>query len=392
MDSILFFLKNLWGRVSGFILVALSIAASLAFAEFSARHFLYERFAPPNGKRFVSVMIGDSIAPENPIERRPYFLYINRPGYVSKGIAQHNQFGYRGREVHQQKPKGTIRILAIGGSTTYGYLLNSPEQAWPAQLEKILSAKFTGVNIEVINAGLPGGLSSESLISYLFRDRYFEPDIVVIHNGGNDGAPLFYADYQPDYSSFRKWDPVSVQVRPMEGYLLKHFFLARWIYSVWLNDQTLSSYIPQPPQWPSKAEIKENIGKNQAIGYERYLELLVQQIWQDGAEPILFPFYLADKSVYKQLPNDARYVEPIHDMNEKAIEGNLNVMKKTALKYGVPYIELPKGSIPDRFFFDHCHLKEQGEEIKANFVAEKLLPMIERILAMRRMTRLSGNN
>jgi lysophospholipase L1-like esterase len=381
MNFILNFYNKIRGHLAGFLLVVFSIAISIAFAEFSAQYFLYERFSPSNGKRIVSIMVGDSIAPDNPIERRPYFLYVNRPGYTSKDAVQHNQFGYRGPEISQKKPKGTIRILAIGASTTYGYMLDSPAQAWPAQLEKILSKSFSDKKIEVINAGLPGGLSSESLISYLFRDRYFEPDIVVIHNGGNDAAPLFYADYQPDYSSFRKWDPIGVQVRPAEGYLLKRSFLVRWIYSVWLNDQNLASYIPQPPQWPSNSEMKINIEKNQPIGYERYLELLVQQIQRDGAQAVLFPFYLADKSVYKELPKEARYVESIHDLDEKAINKNIATMKLIGKKYEAPYIELSKGSIPNGFFFDHCHLKEDGETIKASFVAEKLTPLVTRLNA-----------
>jgi lysophospholipase L1-like esterase len=359
--------------------LAASVAISVAISEFAARYALYEKYAPVNGKKIVSLMIGDSIAPDSPIERRPYFLYINRPGFMVRGVEQHNQYGHRGPEVTHHKPKGTIRVLAIGASTTYGYMLDSPAQAWPAQLEKILRKRFPSLNVEVINAGLPGGLSSEALIAYLFRDRYFEPDIVVVHNGGNDAAPLFYADYRPDYSSFRKWDPVGVQVRPVEGYLLRNSFLVRWFYSVWLNDQTLSSYIPQPPQWPSTEEINANILKNQPVGYERYLDLLVQQIKRDGAQPVLFPFYLADKSVYRELPKEARYVEPIHDLDEIAINKNISAMKLIAKNNDVPFIELGKGSIPNKYFFDHCHLKEEGEAIKANFVAERISPMIDRI-------------
>lgn len=379
MNLLLKIFEKIRIRVAAFFLLTASIAISVAVSEFAARHVLYEKYAPVNGKKIVSLMIGDSIAPDNPIERRPYFLYINRPGFMAHGAEQHNQYGHRGPEVNQHKPKGSIRVLAIGASTTYGYMLDSSAQAWPAQLEKILQKKFPGSNVEVINAGLPGGLSSEALTAYLFRDRYFESDIVVVHNGGNDAAPLFYTDYQPDYSSFRKWDPIGVQVRPVEGYLLRHSFLVRWIYSVWLNDQTLSNYIPQPPQWPSKEEIKANIQKNQPVGYERYLDLLVQQIKQDGAQPVLFPFYLADKSVYRELPKEARYVESIHELDEIAINKNISVMKLVAKKHEVPFIELGRGSIPNKYFFDHCHLKEEGEAIKANFVAERIAPMIARI-------------
>lgn len=376
MGEFLGFFRKIKGQVAAYFLLIVSIAVSVAMSEFAARKFLYEEYAPVNGKKIVSLMIGESIYPDNPIERRPYFLYVNRPGFEAHGVVQHNQYGYRGRDVNKEKEKGTIRILALGASTTYGYMLDSPAQAWPAQLEKILKKKFPGSNIEVINGGLPGALSSETLTAYLFRDRYFEPDIVVIHNGGNDAAPLFYADYQPDYSSFRKWDPVSVQVRPQEGQLLRNSFLVRWFYSVWLNDQTLSSYIPQPPQWPSKDEIKANIEKNQPVGYERYLDLLVQQIKRDGARPVLFPFYLAEKSVYKELPKEARYVEEIHELDEMAINKNISAMRLVAKNNGVPFIELSKGSIPNQYFFDHCHLKEGGEAIKANFVAEQIVPII----------------
>ncbi len=66
----------------------------------------------------------------------------------------HQQAGTRGPEIPKRKPFGEIRILVLGGSSTFNS--NSERgQTWPALLEKRLLQKF-GSGIRVMNAGTPG--------------------------------------------------------------------------------------------------------------------------------------------------------------------------------------------------------------------------------------------
>src|SRR6202008_4755542 len=66
----------------------------------------------------------------------PYVNYIPSPGFP-----EHNSLGYRGPEIEIPNPPGVYRIVSLGGSTTYGSA-TKPEDAYPAQLQKILRDEY----------------------------------------------------------------------------------------------------------------------------------------------------------------------------------------------------------------------------------------------------------
>ncbi len=74
-------------------------------------------------------------------------------------------------------------ILFFGDSLTAGYGL-SPEEAFPAQVEKLLTQK--GAKVKVVNAGLSGETTAGGLarIDWILRQPI---DIFVLELGGNDG-------------------------------------------------------------------------------------------------------------------------------------------------------------------------------------------------------------
>ncbi|MGH7785242.1 MAG: SGNH/GDSL hydrolase family protein [Candidatus Binatia bacterium] len=79
---------------------------------------------------------------------------------------------------------GTVRILCLGDSNTYGLYL-APEHAWPSQLQRLLDARTPG-RYQVINLGFPGTPSSrivENLPTFLMQ---FQPDLVIMLVGVND--------------------------------------------------------------------------------------------------------------------------------------------------------------------------------------------------------------
>jgi len=56
-----------------------------------------------------------------------------------------NGLGFRGNEFTVKKPKGVIRIIALGGSTTLGLGSRDP-YTYPAQLERLLLDSGLGKN------------------------------------------------------------------------------------------------------------------------------------------------------------------------------------------------------------------------------------------------------
>lgn len=97
-----------------------------------------------------------------------------------------NSLGYRGPEIAIPKPTDTYRIVAVGGSTTYGLFLDLWQLAYPRQLEEMLQRDYGYDQVEVINAGVPQYSTWESAVNMLLRIPDLEPDLVIIYHGIND--------------------------------------------------------------------------------------------------------------------------------------------------------------------------------------------------------------
>lgn len=103
-----------------------------------------------------------------------------------------NNIGLRGLdEVAIGKPVGSLRVVSMGGSSTFGYHARD-EHTYPALLEAKLSASLDH-EIEVINAGVPSYLTDN--IHALFEKELaaYEPDIVTIYSAYNDATSILEA-------------------------------------------------------------------------------------------------------------------------------------------------------------------------------------------------------
>jgi GDSL-like lipase/acylhydrolase family protein len=90
-----------------------------------------------------------------------------------------NAFGLRGAEVPTGKTPGLRRVLALGDSFTFGDAVEA-EEAWPAQLERLLNGGASPGRWHVVNAGIPGhGTGQQLLLSRLLEERV-RPDVVVL--------------------------------------------------------------------------------------------------------------------------------------------------------------------------------------------------------------------
>jgi len=73
----------------------------------------------------------------------------------------HNDYGFRGPPFDLDKPPNTLRVVILGGSTAYGTQVADHETG-AVRLEELLRERASGVNVEVLNAGLPGWTSLET--------------------------------------------------------------------------------------------------------------------------------------------------------------------------------------------------------------------------------------
>ena len=142
------------------------------------------------------------LRPPNPNRQ----IFESHPHLVVHGIANatatiqgttisHNSQGFRGPEISEKKGDKR-RIMAIGGSTTYGVSV-SDKYTWTAFLQRELGEK-----VEVINAGIPAASTVEHIHLMATIVPEIKPDIILLHIGLNDMRNMHARGLKPDYSNF----------------------------------------------------------------------------------------------------------------------------------------------------------------------------------------------
>ncbi len=122
------------------------------------------------------------------ISEDPEIGHEHRPGTAAHlmGVdVSINATGQRDRAFDSPKPEGTVRILMLGDSLTFGWGVPQ-EQTVAKRLEARLNAGDRSVRYEVVNAGVGNynaGMSSRWMRA---RGMALEPDFVVFNFSFND--------------------------------------------------------------------------------------------------------------------------------------------------------------------------------------------------------------
>lgn len=114
----------------------------------------------------------------------PMSLYRNLPSQRSDCF-RINRHGFRGPELEPESPS-KVRVILLGGSTTFGTGLDEDSQTIAAHLEALLS------NTEVVNAGVVGYQSGQELAHYVKDLADLRPDTVIALNGWNDFSQILH--------------------------------------------------------------------------------------------------------------------------------------------------------------------------------------------------------
>jgi acyl-CoA thioesterase-1 len=84
----------------------------------------------------------------------------------------------------QHKP---VKIVTIGGSSTAGAAAQSPLQSYPERLEETLVERFPGVEITVVNKGVPRQTAQE-MVDRFAKDVVAEDPVLAIWETGTTDA------------------------------------------------------------------------------------------------------------------------------------------------------------------------------------------------------------
>lgn len=129
---------------------------------------------------------------------RPLTKWLEVEGN-KKALVTINSLGFRSHEIDRIKPADAFRIVCVGGSVVYDTRVGLND-SWPMRLRAELQKKFPERTIEIINAGMPGRTSADTVVNLALRVLPLSPDVVIVQHGVNDQKPNTYPDFQPDYS------------------------------------------------------------------------------------------------------------------------------------------------------------------------------------------------
>lgn len=96
---------------------------------------------------------------------------------------------------------GPLSIVAIGSSSTVGIGATGPEQTYPNQLQAALGARFSNVEIRVVNRGVSGQDAPEEVARLSSDVIALHPDLVIWQVGTN--AVLRRDDLSTDGEALR---------------------------------------------------------------------------------------------------------------------------------------------------------------------------------------------
>lgn len=299
----------------------------------------------------------------------PRLPYVPTPGYPS-----HESHGFRGREVEVPKPSGRLRVACLGASTTYGHDLPWTD-AWPARLEELLRAE--GLDVDVVNAGVPGWVSRETLIGLRERVLPVQPDLVVVYQGRNELFPQSYRGYRPDYLHYRdpRWDFAATNR------------LHKQVFAVSRLALLLCTWRGQRFGWEQRLEnpvygcnLKENVPTPEEIvrfladparteGYRANVRELVEVARGAGVGVLLCTMaFRSELFATGNLPEDPSTYPSL----AAQVEENNAVVRAAAAELGVAVAETARMALEREWFRDDCHMTPAGHRRRAELVLEAI--------------------
>ncbi len=190
-----------------------------------------------------------------------------------------NSRSLRYAEIPVGRQPRTVRILALGDSTTFGWGLEQ-DQTYPARLEHILQEKHPEVVIQVLNGGIPGYTSFQGLHHFKKNAAPYEPDIVLFGYIVQDARKTAITDKQ------QRLIDIEVQRRRINPlYRLRMVRYLHWKYVKYLSwrNQGLSERAEGDPTAQTRVPLAD---------YEENILTFARLCKAQGAQLVLFGFPL----------------------------------------------------------------------------------------------------
>jgi lysophospholipase L1-like esterase len=308
----------------------------------------------------------------------PDCLYRHRAGAHRDAAFVINEDGFRDSiPIKAKRSPNEIRVFVVGGSTSFDIACTGRD-AWPRRLERLLSAAFPKRTVHVVNGGVGGYTTAESIPALRLRGMSYRPDFVLIHHVYNDvnarcvkpGFRADYRHYRPD--GWRKDDrPPALKRSMLYNTLAVKLGDARHYDSVYF--MTMRDF--DGAVYYGRSDEQGNLRRLRSVGteiFERNIGILIGISRAGGAIPVLVTGPLRQASSWDSMTIGVR-------------EGN-EALRRVADRTRTPLIDLASGFPEDATLFhpgDPMHTNAAGSALKARRIADGLIPLVRTLLKRR---------
>lgn len=370
-----------------YLKIILYLLYLLVISEVSLRIYLVHFASEPIFKKFGSRAMLETRYKQPRLQPHPLLFYINTPNY-ELGSNKHNSWGFRGEEVSIEKGKDRIRIVCIGGSTTYSDGVKDYKESYPYLVEKELLNQ--GINAEVINAGTPGYYSIQNLQNYYLKIHELQPDYVIIYHGINDLHTRLV--WPPEY--YKSDQSGSIVRAPYATRSIFRFLsvirVSMVFFKFWESESSLNAMVKGTesnvsqlyyeqlrkgtyPEGLFRQVSADSIFKtNKPIYFQRNTEYLIKLMKEQGTQPILSTFVYSS-----EFPEEAPYLKA--PTFQQALAEHNQIMIDLSKTYGLELIDLVKELLIEKdMFTDGIHFTLKGNKLRSKLISEKLINIINK--------------
>lgn len=265
-----------------------------------------------------------------------------------------NAHGTRGREFAVPKPPGTLRILMLGDSRTFGWGLTEAE-TYSGRVEAALQQQVGAARkVEVINAGVNAW--SYPQMAAFFRERAlaWQPDLVVLAE-----ANLWTQFSEQNSPEFARQFMSRVRLKNF----LRHFALYHFVVEVQLQEvyqRHRTKFIPVDPKQDELFKAQQQTDPD--AFFRDAIRSLCEIAKAKGVKPVL-----------AYLPTQTELESGKPGSNVRRVK------QEVAAQLGVPLADLTPDLAPRAkelyLDADPVHLNAAGNEIIAQKILQTLVPL-----------------
>ena len=291
-----------------------------------------------------------------------------------------NSEGFRGGEFNFQDDD--YKIFILGGSTLFGFVTNGDEFTIPGILEK--KFKENNIDVKIINAGIPGAYSRAEVFFLENHILEFSPNMIIMYDGVNDGNHELYdfTDKEFENNNFFENNNLKYSESGRTGLLS---FFAKMDYQTGMGvvqffKSLINTSNTNPIDEPLKNLVETKDLENKLFLKSQRLEKNWDKICSIGKEHgfktinIIQPGLATSDRI---LSNSEKIILQNPSLATEFLKTlDLNNLNPINCEHIFDLRNSFEGIDKKSIFFDSTHMDNFGNEIVAEKIYEKILPVV----------------